>query len=144
MHSDQSLHRWSNPTQVSSRDPRHGMLVPAVETRTDPDDVREHAMHRVQIEIRSDEIAALCRRWKVDELALFGSVVRGDFRPDSDIDVLVTFAPDAAWSLWDLMDMKEELEALFGREVDLVEKRALRNPFRRHAILSAHEVVYAA
>ena len=101
-------------------------------------------MHRVQIEIRSDEIAALCRRWKVDELALFGSVVRGDFRPDSDIDVLVTFAPDAAWSLWDLMDMKEELEALFGREVDLVEKRALRNPFRRHAILSAHEVVYAA
>ena len=101
-------------------------------------------MSRVQIEIPSDEIAALCRRWKVEELALFGSVVRADFRHDSDIDVLVTFAPDAAWSLWDLMDMKEELEELFGRAVDLVEKRALRNPFRRHAILGAHVVVYAA
>jgi len=78
------------------------------------------------------------------ELALFGSVLRDDFRPDSDIDVLVSFQPDAPWSLWDLFDMRQELQEMFGREVDLVEKEALRNPFRKHEILQNHEVVYAA
>lgn len=93
---------------------------------------------------QEDHLAAFCRQWKVQELALFGSVLREDFRPESDIDVLVTFAPDAAWSLFDLIEMKEELEDLFGRSVDLVEKAALRNPFRRHAILKHHKVLYAA
>lgn len=91
-----------------------------------------------------DRIADFCRRWKVTELALFGSVLREDFRPDSDIDVLVTFEPGAPWTLWDLSRMRIELEAIFGREVDLVEKKALRNPFRRQAILANQRVVYAA
>jgi predicted nucleotidyltransferase len=90
------------------------------------------------------QIADFCRRWKVTELALFGSVLREDFRPDSDVDVLVTFEPGAPWTLWDLSRMRIELEAIFGREVDLVEKKALRNPFRRQAILANQRVVYAA
>ena len=89
-------------------------------------------------------LEALCRKWKVRELALFGSVLRPDFRPDSDVDVLVTFDDDAPWSLWDLLDMREDLRELFGREVDLVEQRSLLNPFRRRSILRTKQVVYAA
>jgi predicted nucleotidyltransferase len=96
------------------------------------------------IEIPEDRLAAFCRQWKVKELALFGSVLREDFGPDSDIDVLVSFQPEAAWSLWDLLDMRDSLRDMFGREVDLIEKEALRNPFRRHEILKTHKVVYAA
>jgi hypothetical protein len=91
-----------------------------------------------------DPIAAFCRKWKIAELALFGSAPRDDFRPDSDVHVLVTFAPDAPWSLFEWADMTDELGAIFGREVDLVEKDGLRNPFRRHAILSTRRVIYAA
>jgi predicted nucleotidyltransferase len=80
----------------------------------------------------------------VTEFALFGSILREDFRPDSDVDVLVSFVPETRWSLWDLTEMQQELEAIFGRSVDLVENGTLRNPFRRQAILSTKEVVYAA
>lgn len=96
------------------------------------------------IDIPDDKIADFCRRRKVTELALFGSVLRDDFGPDSDIDVLVTFTPDCGWSLWDLFEMREELHKIFGRDVDLVEKDALRNPFRKHEILRTYKVVYAA
>ena len=89
-------------------------------------------------------LETLCRRWKVRELALFGSVLREDFSPKSDVDVLVTFDPDAPWSAWDLIEMREELQNLLGRNIDLVEKEALRNPFRRREILRSHQVVYAA
>ncbi len=96
------------------------------------------------VHIPTAAIAALCRKWHATELALFGSVLRSDFRADSDIDVLVTFAPDAKWDLWDLVAMKDEIEALFGRSVDLIEKPAIRNPILRREILSHNEVVYAA
>ena len=88
-----------------------------------------------------------CRRWKITEFALFGSVLRDDFRPDSDIDVLVTFAPDASWRFYDLVSMKEELEAMFGRPVDLVEKRLVEsseNYIRRKHILNHMETIYVA
>lgn len=75
---------------------------------------------------------------------MFGSVLRPDFGPASDIDVLVSFAPDAAWSYWDWPAMTERLEEIFGRPVDLVEKAALRNPFRRREILNTRRVIYAA
>lgn len=101
-------------------------------------------MAHLQIEIPEDRLADFCQRWQVTEFALFGSVLRGDFGPDSDVDVLVSFTEDAPWSLWDLFDMQEELEALFGRKVDLIEKEGLRNPFRRHEILTTREVIYAA
>jgi predicted nucleotidyltransferase len=96
------------------------------------------------IDIPEDKIVEFCRRRKVTELALFGSVLRDDFGPDSDIDVLVTFAPDCGWSLFDLAQIQEELKGIFQREVDLVEKEGLRNPFRRHEILKHIKVVYAA
>jgi len=101
-------------------------------------------MVRSKVEIPQDKIADFCRRWKVTEFALFGSALRDDFQPGSDVDVLVSFAKDATWSLLDWVSMIEELEKIFGREVDLVEKDALRNPFRRHAILTTREVIYAA
>jgi uncharacterized protein len=91
-----------------------------------------------------DRLDEFCRRWRIQELALFGSVLRSDFRSDSDVDVLVTFEPEAPWTLWDLSRMRTELKEIFGREVDLVEKKALRNPFRRQAILEGQRVIYAA
>jgi hypothetical protein len=99
------------------------------------------------LQIPEDKIADFCRRWKIREFALFGSVLRDDFRPESDIDVLVTFAPDAAWRFYDLIDMKEELEGLFGRHVDVVEKRLVENSenyIRRKHILGNMETIYVA
>ena len=93
------------------------------------------------------QIADLCRRWKIVELSFFGSVLREDFRPDSDIDVLVGFAPDADWSLLDHVAMQEELSALLGRKVDLISRRAVErsdNQVRRENILSTVEPVYVA
>jgi len=90
-----------------------------------------------------DQIAAFCQKWKITELAVFGSVLRDDFRPESDVDVLVSFTADAHWSLYDWVDMQEELKGMLGREVDLVEKKGLHNPFRRHAILTTKQVIYA-
>ena len=94
--------------------------------------------------IPKTEIAVIAERHGLKELAFFGSVLREDFGPVSDIDVLVEFLPESNPSLYDLVDIKDELEALLGRNVDVVEKTGLRNPFRRKAILSNYEVVYAA
>ena len=90
------------------------------------------------------KIAAFCRKWKITEFSLFGSVLRNDFGPDSDIDVLVTFAQDAPWDYFDWPELLDELKTIFGRTVDLVEKESLRNPFRRHEILTTRHIVYAA
>lgn len=97
-----------------------------------------------RIQASSDILASFCRKWKIIELSLFGSVLRNDFSPDSDIDVLVTFSPDAKWSLLDLSRMQDELSSSLGRSVDLVDERGLRNPFRRREILATKEVVYAS
>lgn len=94
--------------------------------------------------VTPEQISALCNRWRITEFALFGSILREDFRPDSDIDVLVTFAPNDGWSLFDLMNLQRELEAIVGRPVDLLEKRDLKNPFRRSEILRTHQVIYAS
>jgi predicted nucleotidyltransferase len=91
-----------------------------------------------------EQIAAFCRRWQIAELALFGSVVRDDFRPDSDIDVMVDFAPGVHIDLWDFVQIKDEMQELFGREVDMVQRGAVRNPFRRHSINRDLTVLYAA
>lgn len=96
-----------------------------------------------KIALDREKVAEFCQRWKITEFALFGSVLRDDFRPDSDVDVLVTFDPDAQWSLFDLVQMQDELKEMLGRKVDLVEKKGLRNPFRRHNILKTRQVVYA-
>jgi uncharacterized protein len=89
-------------------------------------------------------LEAFCRRWKVRELSLFGSILTSDFRPDSDVDVLLSFSPDAPWSLFDMPALTDELKLLFGRDVDVMEKEALRNPFRRRHILANRRILYAA
>jgi uncharacterized protein len=94
--------------------------------------------------LSGEALSAFCRRWRISELALFGSALRDDFRPDSDLDVLVTFEPEAEHSLLDVIALQQELEDRAGRPVDLVERRALRNPFRRREILRTHQVLYAA
>jgi predicted nucleotidyltransferase len=90
------------------------------------------------------KIEAFCQKWRIAEFSVFGSALREDFGPESDVDILITFEPDIPWSLYDWVDMIEELKEIFGREVDLVEKSGLRNPFRRHEILTTRKVLYAA
>jgi len=99
---------------------------------------------RLAIAVDRARIAEFCRKWRVKEFAIFGSALGEDFRPDSDVDVLVELEEDAPWDAFDWVDMIEELKGVFGRDVDLVEKTAIRNPFRRRHILSHHEVIYAA
>jgi predicted nucleotidyltransferase len=101
-------------------------------------------MKQPKIDIPLDKIEAFCHKWKIKEFALFGSVLREDFRPDSDVDVLVTFEPDGGFTFENFMEIQEEIEGIFGRKVDLVEKGHIRNPFRRYEILTTKEVVYAA
>jgi len=92
------------------------------------------------IEINRDRLREYCRRWKIAEFALFGSVTRPeDYRADSDVDVLVSFAPDAEWSLFDHVTMQTELRDIFGRNVDLLTRPSVEkslNRFRREAILT--------
>ncbi|MHB8586233.1 MAG: nucleotidyltransferase family protein [Thermoplasmatota archaeon] len=91
------------------------------------------------------QIEVFCKKWKIRELALFGSVLREDFDRDSDIDILVSFRPDARWGLWDHSRMEQELSALLGRPVDLITRASVErsaNWLRRDAILSSTESVY--
>lgn len=101
----------------------------------------------VHVALDRSRVADFCRRWGVSELAVFGSAVRDDFGPESDLDVLVSPLPGAAWSLLQLSEMRDELAALAGRPVDLVVRRAVeRSPnwIRRREILESAETVYAA
>ena len=90
------------------------------------------------------KIAEFCKRWSITEFSGFGSVLREDFRPDSDVDVLVSIDPKAHIGLFEIAEMQIELENMFKRSVDLVEKEGLRNPYRRREILRTAQVVYAA
>lgn len=96
-----------------------------------------------RIKVAPTQIAEFCQHWHIIEFALFGSVLRDDFRPDSDIDVLVTFCSQRLLTLDDWLNMQAEIEALFNRKVDLVSKEYLKNPYRRHEILNTCQVIYA-
>lgn len=104
-------------------------------------------LSKARIDIPKKEIAEFCEKWNISVFTLFGSVLRDDFRDDSDIDVLVTFDEDETHTLFDLVHMQNELKDIFGREVDLLTQRAVeqsRNYIRRKAILSSTEVVYVS
>lgn len=93
------------------------------------------------------EFDRFCQRWQMTELALLGSVLGPEFRPDSDVDVLVAFAPNARRTLFELVQMQDEYAELFGRSVDLVTRRGIEqslNPDRRRAILDSARTIYAA
>ncbi len=102
-------------------------------------------MQTLAIAIPQDKIADFCQRWHVAELALFGSVLRDDFRPDSDVDVLVTFELEARQGLLTLVQMKFELEELFERDVDLLTKKSIENShnwIRRKNILGTAQIIF--
>lgn len=98
---------------------------------------------KTKFRIPRKEIVEFCKRWNINEFSLFGSALRDDFRPDSDVDVLVSIDPEAHIGLFEIIDMKLELEEMFKRPVDLVEKEGLRNPYRRREILRTAQVIYA-
>ncbi len=109
--------------------------------------IATRTLAKSRIDLSADQLTEYCRRWKIAELAVFGSVLRPDFRPDSDVDMLVTFAVDAQWSLLDHVRMQDELSDLLGRNVDLVSRKGIersRNYVRRKAILETSEIIYAA
>ena len=100
----------------------------------------------IQISLSQAEIAEFCQRWKILEFYLFGSVLRNDFRPDSDIDVMVKFAADAQWG-FEFVEIKRELEKMFQRDVDLLTKTSIEeshNWIRRKEILGKAKLVYVA
>lgn len=100
-----------------------------------------------KLQLDRERIDAFCQKWRIVEMSLFGSVLRDDFRPDSDVDFLVTFAPDASHSFEDLDRMERELADVTGRRVDLVERRLVEqseNYIRRRAIIGSAEPIYVA
>ena len=104
--------------------------------------IKKKTMNKVKIEISEADLAMFCKRNHIRKLSFFGSVLRDDFRPDSDLDVMVEFEEDTKISLFDIVRIEEELAGLAGRKVDLVEASALRNPFRRYEIMRTEQVVY--
>lgn len=104
-------------------------------------------MEEPHIRIPRIKVTAFCQKWQITEMSLFGSVLRDDFRDDSDIDVLVVFASEARHTLFDVGKMREELEHIFGRNVDLVSRRGIErseNYLRRRAILNSARSIYVA
>jgi len=102
-------------------------------------------MATIQAPFPVKKISAFCKRWKITEFAVFGSTTREDFSPHSDVDALVSFNPQSNWGLFDHIEMKQELKKIFGREVDLVTRRALeqsRNKLLRSEILGTAKVLY--
>jgi len=109
--------------------------------------MRDRSPAGTKISVPQEGLAEFCRRWKVAELSLFGSALREGFRQDSDVDLLISFAPGVSWEFDDFLTMKEELETLFGRAVDLVERRLVEtseNYIRRRHILSHLQPLYVA
>ncbi len=106
-------------------------------------------MTKPKIRVPKAELAAFCKRWQITKLAFFGSVVSDDneFGPESAVDVIARFGPEARHTLFDLDDMERELAGLLGREVNLISWRGLEqsaNRFHRKRILDSARVVYAA
>lgn len=97
-----------------------------------------------QLEFDAERLVALCNRWQVAELAVFGSAARGQLRPDSDIDLMVQLRPGAPWGIKQFLGLKDELEDVFGRRVDLVRRGVIKNPFRLKTIERDLVVLYAA
>jgi predicted nucleotidyltransferase len=98
-----------------------------------------------RVAVPLERIHAFCRKYGVAEFSLFGSILRDDFNADSDVDVLFSLEPGRTMTPESYLDMRDELSAMFGgREIDLVQKRLLTNPFRRQRILATRQVLYAA
>ena len=103
-------------------------------------------MHRHDIYIPDDTLTAFCCRWQITELALFGSILRSDFGPNSDIDFLVTYAPDKRREAWSYFPEQADMESLLGRKVDWITRKSVeqgRNPLFQREVLNTAETIYA-
>ena len=107
-----------------------------------PDFLKIRLADRLKVSI--EQIFQFCQRWHILELSLFGSVLREDFRPDSDVDILVVFLPEYHLTFHTWLAMQQQIEKIFGRKVDLTQKKLLKNPYTRAEILKTHQVIYAA
>ena len=94
--------------------------------------------------INYDNIVTICKKYYINELSIFGSSLRDDFNKNSDIDILVSFNKGSNITLFDIIELEKEFSGLLNREVDIVEKEALKNPIRKDRILSTREIIYAA
>lgn len=94
------------------------------------------------INFSNNEIADLCKKYGIKEMSLFGSVLSDKFNDKSDIDVMITFLPQLHRSYFDLLEIQEQLSGIMGKNVDLVEKEAIKNPYRRKSIFKNLQVIY--
>jgi len=147
----QIIRPGSTPDLLSNGSPGSAgsgrMAATGITERTRPEPDGGAVVGRLSVEVPRDKIAEFCQKWKIREFSLFGSVLRDDFRPDSDIDVIVDFEVGVSYGLLDMASMAADLEKVFGREVDLLTRRAVeqsRNYIRRRGILSSMEPVYVA
>lgn len=102
-------------------------------------------MNITSLNLPIDKIIEFCQRWQLAEFALFGSVLREDFRPDSDVDVMVQFKPNAHPTFLSLEQMEAELERIFHREIDLITREGIEsslNYLRRQEILASAQIIY--
>jgi predicted nucleotidyltransferase len=94
--------------------------------------------------LNNNDVIHLCKKYSIVELSIFGSSIRDDFTQNSDVDILVSFDSNSNVTLFDIMDLESEFKKLLKREVDIVEKEALKNPIRKNKILSTRKILYAA
>lgn len=116
-------------------------LIPESQQNQLPETLKNLLNDRLNVSLT--QISEFCQRWHIIELSLFGSVLREDFRPDSDVDVLVTFSSAYRLTFRDWIAMKAQIEEMFRRKVDLTQKKLLKNPYSRAEILQTHQVIYA-
>jgi uncharacterized protein len=116
-------------------------LTPGTQQNQLPESLQNLLDDRLNVSL--NQIAEFCQHWHIIEFALFGSVLREDFRSDSDIDILVTFSPEYRLTFRDWIEMQAQLEEMFRRKVDLTQKSLLKNPYTRSEILKTHQVIYA-
>ena len=98
----------------------------------------------MKFQFDENEVRRIAHLYHIKQLALFGSAVRDDFNTDSDVDLLVVFEDNADLSYFDILEIKQEFEKIFHRQVDVVEKDAIKNPYRRKTILNSARTIYAA
>ncbi len=96
-----------------------------------------------KIDIDETKLRNLAREFAIKELYLFGSVLRPDFNEQSDIDIMVSFRDNVHYSYFDFFEIRERFKNIFQRDVDLIEKESLKNPYRKKAILSTARKIYA-
>lgn len=136
-----TIHRHTEPGQMTSESFRLG-YERACRTKLPVDD-----LIRSRIPVPHDKLDELCERWNLTQIWLFGSILRDDFRPDSDVDVLVSYNERARPSLFTLAKMERDFEEIFGRKVDLGERRGVeqsRNEIRKTRILASARLIHEA